>query len=65
MPNTQITQMNEKAHLVIKSQEGGEPIGYQCSLCDQMFILPEDRTPKEAVAELWDVFKKHVQEDHS
>jgi len=56
--------MNDNAHLVIKSPEGGEPIAYQCSVCGQRFVLPEDRSPKEAVAELWGAFKEHIREEH-
>ena len=59
-----VIQMNEKARLVIKSAESGEPISYQCSSCGQRFVLPEDRSPKEAVAELWGAFKDHIREEH-
>ena len=65
MPGSQIAQMNEKPQLVIKTQKAFEPIEYQCSLCDQRFILPEDRSPKEAVAEIWSAFKRHIQDEHA
>ncbi len=56
--------MNEKAHLGIKFPERGEPIAYQCSVCWQKFVLPEDQSPKEAMAELWGAFKEHIREEH-
>jgi hypothetical protein len=56
--------MNEKIHLIIKPQEGGAPIAYQCSSCGRSFILPDTGTPKVAATELWNTFKKHVQKDH-
>jgi len=57
--------MTEKAQLVIKYQPGVEPMIYECSSCGQTFILPEDRSPKEAVAEVWAAFKRHVQNEHA
>jgi hypothetical protein len=56
--------LHEKPRLVISSYDAGEPMAYQCSLCGQTFILPEDRTPKEGMTELWATFKEHVQERH-
>jgi hypothetical protein len=42
----------------------GEPLAYKCSLCGQVFLLPDDRNPKEGVAELWAAFRDHVQAQH-
>jgi len=55
--------MNEKPQLVI-SQNSSKQIAYCCSLCGRKFSLPEERNPKDAVAELLGEFKRHVQEDH-
>jgi hypothetical protein len=57
--------MSAEIHLVIKSQQGSDPIAYQCSACGKRFILPDDGSPKEAAIELWTAFKEHVQEDHT
>lgn len=55
--------MNEKAQLIVKlPARGGEPMVYQCSLCGQIFPLPEGRTPKEAMAEVRMAFRQHVRE---
>jgi len=43
----------------------GEPMTYRCSQCEQMFLLPEDRGPKDAAAELWAAFQDHVAEVHA
>ena len=51
--------------LVMASWIKGEPMVYQCSLCGQVFLLPEDRSPKEGVAELWSAFNDHVREVHA
>ncbi len=59
------TVWTNKAHLMIVSPATSDgPFFYKCSLCEQQFLLPEDRTPKEAVAELWATFKEHVREEH-
>ena len=39
----------------------GEPMTYRCSQCDQIFLLPEDRGPKDAATELWAAFQDHLQ----
>ncbi len=54
----------ERPQLVIADWIKGEPIAYKCSLCGQTFLLPEDQTPKEGVAELWAAFNDHVGEAH-
>jgi hypothetical protein len=56
--------MEEKPRLVLPRLAKGEPFDYQCSRCGQPFLLPEDRTPREAMAELWAAFNQHVQEAH-
>jgi hypothetical protein len=58
-------QLNEKPHLVVTSWIKGEPMSYECSRCGQIFLLPEDRSPKDAVAELLAAFHDHVGEVHA
>jgi hypothetical protein len=55
---------NEKPCLVVTEWVKGEPVTYKCSRCDQIFILPDDRTPKEAAAELVAAFHEHLGEIH-
>ena len=43
----------------------GEALCYRCSICDQPFLPPEDRNPKEAMAEVWAAFNEHIGEEHS
>ncbi len=50
--------------MIVSPATSDGPFFYKCSLCEQQFLLPEDRTPKEAVAELWATFKEHVREEH-
>jgi hypothetical protein len=57
-------QCDEKPHLVITAADG-EPADYRCSVCAQVFLLPEDRTPREAAIELLDAFHEHVAEEHA
>ena len=57
-------QEKEKPKLVMTGGKD-EPMVYQCSLCDQLFLLPDDRTPKDAAAELLAAFQEHVAEEHS
>jgi hypothetical protein len=54
----------EKLCLVLTCWVRGQPFFYQCSQCGRLFVLPEDRTPKEGASELWAAFKEHVQEEH-
>ena len=55
---------SEKPRLVVTEWVKDEPVAYQCSLCGQIFLLPDDRTPKEAAAELRAAFHQHVGEEH-
>ena len=55
----------EKPQLVMDASVKGEPIVYRCSACAQIFLPPNDRTPKQAAADLWAAFNEHVQERHS
>jgi hypothetical protein len=58
-------QLNEKPHLVVTSWVKGEPMSYECSRCGQAFVLPEDRSPRDAAAELVAAFRDHVGEEHA
>jgi hypothetical protein len=58
-------QSNEKPHLVVTIRVEGEPMSYGCSRCGQIFLLPEDRIPRDAAAELLAVFHDHVGEVHA
>ena len=49
---------------MIKTWKLGDPFAYLCSLCGQEFIVPEDRSAKEAMAELWEAFNEHAKEVH-
>ena len=57
--------MKEKPQLVVDALVRGEPIVYRCSACAQILLLPKDRTPKDAAAELWAAWNQHLQEKHS
>lgn len=54
----------EQPRLVPTEWVKGEPTAYKCSLCCQIFLLPDDRSPKEAVVELQAAFHEHVGEEH-
>ena len=61
---TNTVVMSEPPTLVMTNWLCGEAIAYKCSLCGQIFLLPEDRSPKEAAAEVMDAFKEHLREHH-
>jgi len=57
--------MSEKAQLVVAGPvRNGDHFLYECSLCGQPFILPEDREPRDGAAELLAAFREHVREQH-
>jgi hypothetical protein len=56
--------MNGKPHLTMKPWVEGQPLLYKCSLCEQAFVFPEDRSPKEGAAEVWAAFLDHVKKEH-
>jgi hypothetical protein len=56
--------MTERPRIVLSQWTKGDPINYKCSLCGRVFILPEDREPKEAMAEVLAAFNEHVYETH-
>jgi hypothetical protein len=56
---------NEKPRIVVSAWVKGQPMTYRCSLCGQLFLLPADRTPKDAAAELVAAFQDHVGEEHA
>ena len=58
-------QLNEKPRLVVTNWVKGEPMTYECSRCGQIFLPPEDRSPKNAAEELLAAFHEHVGEVHA
>ena len=54
----------EKPRLVMTGGKD-ELMAYECSLCGQLFLLPDDQSPKEAAAELVAAFQEHVREAHA
>jgi hypothetical protein len=55
---------SEKPRLEVTEWVRGEPVAYKCSRCGQIFLLPDDQSPKEAAAELLAAFHDHVGEVH-
>lgn len=55
----------ERPHLVISEAAAGQSILYECSLCGQKFVLPEDRTPREGASEILAAFRNHIREEHA
>ncbi len=55
---------NEKPRLVMTGGKD-KPMTYRCSLCGQLFILPHERSPKDAAAELLAAFQEHGREEHA
>jgi len=56
--------MKQRAQLIVNVPVKGEPMVYQCSVCGQVFRLAEERTPKQAMAEIWAAFQDHIREGH-
>jgi hypothetical protein len=54
---------NEKPRLVVTGLV--EPVAYECSRCGQVFLPPEDRSPKDAAVELLAAFQDHLGEEHA
>jgi hypothetical protein len=61
---SRLMQEKEKPQLVMTGDKG-EPMAYHCSVCGQLFLLPDDRSPKDAAAELLAAFQEHVGEEHA
>ena len=57
--------MNDRPRIVLTPWIKGQPLSYKCSECSYNFIFPEDRTPREGMAEIWAAFNEHVREEHS
>ncbi len=56
--------LRKPVQLVFAGSVSGDPVFYKCSPCDQLFMLPEDGSPKEALSELYAAFKGHVRQEH-
>ena len=57
--------MIEIPKLTAKPLIENETFGYMCSSCSQPFLPPEDRSPKEAMEEVWEAFNEHIRDEHS
>jgi hypothetical protein len=57
--------MAEQPQLVVSTWVKGEPVTYRCSACGQTFLVPEDCSPREAMAELVAAFRDHVHQVHA
>ena len=56
--------MTQRPKLVPSRETRDHPFCYRCSICNQGFLPPEDRSPKEAMAEVWAAFTEHIQDEH-
>ena len=56
--------MSEPPKLKISQWVKGLAFTYECSLCGQPFLTPEDQPPKEAMSEIWEAFNDHTREAH-
>ncbi len=54
----------EKPKLLVTSSSQGEPIYYMCSCCLRGFPLADNQHPKQAMKDLYEAFRKHVEEVH-
>ncbi len=52
-------QAIEKPHVGMTGTKG-EPMTYECSLCGQLFLVPDERSVEDAAAELLAAFEEHV-----
>ena len=56
--------MTENAQLIVNLSGKAQSINYACSICQRVFPLPSERSPKEAAAAIYLRFKRHVEEEH-
>ena len=56
--------MDERPKLVVGNSDQGEPVYYVCSRCFQGFPFPDIQPPREAVRELFQRFRKHLDQEH-
>lgn len=54
-----LMQVHEKPCLGMTGAKG-EPMTYECSLCGQLFPVPDEGSPEDAAAELTAAFQEHV-----
>jgi hypothetical protein len=52
-----------KAQLIFRVSVQSELV-YQCSLCDRIFPLSDNETPRDAMARILEAFKEHVRVSH-
>ena len=64
-PATERAAIAEKPKLIVSNSNKGEPIYYTCSRCLRGFPFPDHTSPKEAVRELYQRFREHVEKEHA
>jgi hypothetical protein len=57
-------KMDKKPQLIVSQWVRGQPLGYECSLCAQTFMLPEGLSPRESAARLIAEFQDHIKRIH-
>ena len=63
-PALEKTTMEAKPKLIVGGSDSPLPLHYLCSYCLRPFYLPGNQPPKEAVAELLQGFREHVEREH-
>jgi hypothetical protein len=56
--------MTEKPQLIVSVSGKAQPVNYVCSMCQRVFPLPNERSPKEVMAAIYLRFKRHVEQEH-
>jgi hypothetical protein len=57
-------KMSKKPKLMVGPWVKGQSMFYCCSKCGRKFMLPEDLSPREAMAEILSAFRHSVREEH-
>jgi len=58
------TLMRERPKLIVGSSDKGDALYYICSRCSQGFPIPDIQPPREAVRQLFQSFRKHLDREH-
>jgi len=58
------TPLARKPQLIVDNSGNHALLDYRCSHCLRTFPLPESQPPKEAVAEVFGRFRRHVEQEH-
>ena len=56
--------LSQRPRLLPSGSDRGESVFYACSCCLQRFSLADDQPPKQAVKELYQYFREHVEQEH-